>query len=214
MGVGMFVFGNSLECDDDTKEMLQKFEIAIDVIAKREIEVYRIESEKKKMYAMAVTDNLTKLYNRYYLEEVATTELAKSKRYDYPIAILYLDIDHFKKVNDHYGHDVGDIVLKRFAGFIKDNLRESDMAFRLGGEEFMVMMPYTTKEQAYEIAERLRQTIRREGCITIGTERICYTFSGGVTDTNEADHDLEKLLKIADEKLYSAKSGGRDRIVI
>ncbi|WP_456451118.1 oxygen-binding di-iron domain-containing protein [Hydrogenimonas sp.] len=214
LGVGMFVFDAAMEADMETMEMLQKFEIAIDVIAKREIEVYRIEDEKKRVYTMAITDNLTQLYNRYYLEETAHQELAKSKRYEYPVSILYLDLDHFKRINDTYGHDIGDIVLKRFAQFVHANLRESDTAFRLGGEEFMVMMPYTDRFQAKEIAERLRRKIAQEGAVELGKERIRYTFSGGITDTEESGHDLESLLKKADEKLYNAKRSGRDRIEV
>ncbi|WP_457597553.1 oxygen-binding di-iron domain-containing protein [Hydrogenimonas sp.] len=213
MGVGMFVFDETMETDPETLEMLRKFEIAIDVIAKREVEVYRIESERKRVYTMAITDSLTGLYNRYYLDEVAGQELAKSKRYDYPVSVLYLDLDHFKKVNDTYGHDIGDIVLKRFAHLLRENIRESDMAFRLGGEEFLVMMPYTDTARALEIGKRLRDIVKQEGCVTVGRERICYTFSGGVTDTGEAGYDLETLLKRADEKLYEAKRSGRDRIV-
>jgi diguanylate cyclase (GGDEF)-like protein len=162
------------------------------------------------MASVLPLDELTRVLTRSAGEELLQRVLRRGA----PVAVLFVDIDHFKKVNDNYGHDVGDIVLKRFASFIKSTLRESDLAFRLGGEEFMVMMPYTTKEQALEIAERLRKTIKEEGCITIGSERICYTFSGGITDTNESGHDLATLLKVADEKLYSAKRNGRDLIVV
>ncbi|WP_353662176.1 diguanylate cyclase [Hydrogenimonas sp. SS33] len=214
IGVGMFVFDRSMPTGGNVAELVGKFEKAIAIIARREIEVYRMEDEKRRVYKMAITDNLTGLYNRYYLEETGTREMAKSKRYEYPVSVLYMDIDHFKKINDTYGHDVGDLVLKRFAALISENLRESDTAYRLGGEEFLVLMPYTDEKRALESAERLRRIVRERGCVDIGHEHICFTFSAGITDTTEADHDISRLLKIADDKLYRAKESGRDRIVV
>ncbi len=212
-GVGMFVFDTRLDDEKIYAPLLTKFEKAIAIVAKREIEVYKIEDETRRVYNMAITDQLTKVYNRHYFDEVTQAELTKSKRYDYPVALLYLDLDHFKKVNDRYGHDVGDIVLKYFAELIKKNLRESDMAFRLGGEEFAVLMPYADRAEARIIADRLRQAVHDEGCIEIGVEKIFFTFSGGISDNDEAKHSIELMLKIADGKLYKAKETGRDRVV-
>ncbi len=214
IGIGMFVLERSFERSDEMIEMLKKFEIAIDIISKREVEVYLLKRDKSLAYAMAITDKLTGLYNRHYLEEIAHTELAKAKRHDYPITFIYLDIDHFKKINDTYGHDVGDIVLKRFAQIIISNLRESDMAFRLGGEEFLLMLPYTIREEAVNMGKRLREATRVGGCIDHQNEPICYTFSGGIADTEEAGFSLDNLLKLADRKLYTAKESGRDKIIL
>ena len=214
IGIGMFVLDRSFERSEEMIEMLSKFETAIDIITKREVEVYLLEREKTMAYAMAITDKLTGLYNRHYLEEVAPVELSKAKRHGFPIAFLYLDIDHFKRVNDTFGHDAGDEVLRRFAHIIIANLRDSDMAFRLGGEEFLIIIPYTTKEDALKLALRLREVTRENGCIEYRGKKICFTFSGGITDTKESGFDLDTLLKRADEKLYEAKGSGRDRVVV
>ena len=213
-GVGFFVLKRDFPTGEEQKEMLRKFEIAIDIVAKREVEVYRLESEKTIAYAMAITDRLTGLHNRYYLEETVPRELAKAKRYGYDVAFLYVDIDHFKKVNDTYGHAAGDEVLKRFAHIIIAGLRESDMAFRLGGEEFLVVMPHTTAEEARHLGERLAETVREKGCVEYEGKPLCYTFSGGIVDTRECGYRLKDLLDRADEKLYEAKRGGRDRLVM
>ncbi|WP_201353764.1 diguanylate cyclase [Hydrogenimonas urashimensis] len=212
-GIGMFVLDRSFERSDEMMEMLQKFEIAVDIIAKHEAEAHLIEKEKTLAYAMAITDKLTGLYNRYYLEEAAAKELAKGQRHGHSLSFCYLDIDFFKRINDTYGHDVGDEILQRFAHIVIANLRESDMAFRLGGEEFLVILPYTIKEDAVKMAERLRYSVKENGCLEKDGKRICFSFSGGITDTEESGYELERLLKRADEKLYEAKKSGRDRIV-
>jgi diguanylate cyclase (GGDEF)-like protein len=214
IGIGMFIFTKQFEYDDEIVEMLQKFEIPINVITKREIEVFQIEREKKAVYKMAITDNLTKLYNRYYLEEISKLDLTRAKRYGYPVSFVFLDIDFFKKINDTFGHDIGDLVLKHFADKLLQNIRESDSAFRYGGEEFLIMMPHTTKEEALSTIERLQSKLSQVGGLTIGREQIVYTFSAGITDTEESGFELEQLLKNADNKLYSAKRNGRNRIVI
>lgn len=214
IGVGMFVFESEMDHDDEVIQMLEKFEKAISIIASREIEIYRLEDEKRRVYNMAITDNLTGLYNRYYLDEMAHKEMAKAKRYGYTVSVVYLDIDHFKRINDRYGHDVGDLVLKRFAQVIQNSLRESDTAFRLGGEEFLILMPYTHKEQAADTAERIKEKVKKEGCVTLGSEELCYTFSGGAADSTEVGADFEELQKLADARLYEAKKSGRDRILV
>lgn len=214
IGVGIFVLERDFERSEEMIKILEKFEIAIDIITKREVEVYLLEREKTLAYAMAITDKLTGLYNRHYLEEVAASELSKANRHHYPVAFLYLDIDWFKKINDTYGHDTGDEVLQRFAQIIIANLRESDMAFRLGGEEFLVILPYTTGEDALKMAERLQKIVQENGCIHENDLEVCFTFSGGITDTQESGFTLERLLKRADEKLYRAKESGRNKVLL
>jgi len=213
IGMGLFLFETTLDKSDEVTTVLKKLEMPISIIAKRETEKYKMEQDRKRVYNMAITDSLTGLYNRYYLDEVSNMELLKSKRYNYPIAIAYLDIDHFKKINDTYGHDVGDIVLKQFAYLISSYVRESDLVFRLGGEEFLIMMPYIDRIGAYDVVMRIKDILKENGCVDIGVEHICYTFSAGITDTIEADHELELLIKIADDKLYKAKHSGRNRVI-
>ena len=211
-GMGIFIFNSAIEQTRELAEMLQKFEIAISVMARHETEVYRLENERKKVYTMAVTDNLTSLYNRYYFDEMANMELERAKRHEYSISLLYIDLDHFKKINDTYGHDVGDIVLKNFANILKECTRDNDMVFRLGGEEFVMMMSYTHMQEAFEVAKGLKDKVEKS-CVYIGKESICYQFSGGISDTEEEGYSLDALLKSADIKLYKAKLAGRNRIV-
>ena len=213
IGIGIFVLETDFNKSNEAIEVLKKLEIPINIIAKHETEIYKIENEKKKIYTMAITDSLTGLHNRYYLNEISRIELLKSKRYSYPIAAAYLDLDHFKKINDTYGHDVGDIVLKQFSHLVKNSVRESDLVFRLGGEEFFILMPYVDKKGAQSIIERTREILKKDGCIHIGKEEICYTFSAGITDTIESGHNLDDLIKAADKRLYEAKTRGRDKIV-
>ncbi len=163
--------------------------------------------------AMAVTDDMTGLYNRRYFDRHLGVMLGKAQSQDRDMALMILDIDHFKSVNDNYGHDIGDAVLKEFAARLKRNIRGVDLACRFGGEEFVVLMPDTDYRQAETIAERVRQSIS-ERHFDIGAERqLAVTVSAGVT-LNEAQSDTpESLIKRADVALYRAKREGRNRVV-
>ena len=212
IGMGIFVFNGRIRKNTETVHMLKKFETAINMIAHHEMDIYMLEKEKKKVYAMAITDNLTGLHNRYYLNEIANTEIEKAKRFNYKISLLYVDLDYFKKINDTYGHETGDLVLKHFSDLLKKHKRENDMAFRLGGEEFVVIMPHTSKTNAFKFAKRIKDDLQTD-CPLIDGNRICYRFSGGISDTDEDGYSITALLKSADMKLYKAKLSGRDRIV-
>jgi two-component system cell cycle response regulator len=163
--------------------------------------------------AMAVTDDMTGLYNRRYFDRHLGVMLGKAQSQDRDMALMILDIDHFKSVNDNYGHDIGDAVLREFAARLKRNIRGVDLACRFGGEEFVVLMPDTDYRQAEAIAERVRQSIS-ERQFDIGAERqLAVTVSAGVT-LNEAQSDTpESLIKRADVALYRAKREGRNRVV-
>ncbi|HEY0033421.1 MAG TPA: PleD family two-component system response regulator [Devosia sp.] len=163
--------------------------------------------------AMAVTDDMTGLYNRRYFDRHLGVMLGKAQGQERDMALMILDIDHFKSVNDNYGHDVGDTVLKEFAARLKRNIRGVDLACRFGGEEFVVLMPDTDYRQAEAIAERVRQSIS-ERSFDIGAQRqLSVTVSAGVT-LNEARSDTpESLIKRADVALYRAKREGRNRVV-
>ncbi len=171
-------------------------------------------NEKKKLFTMAVTDSLTGLHNRYYLSEISRKKLSKSKRYNYPISVVYMDIDYFKKINDTYGHDVGDLILKHFASHLKNSARKRDIVFRLGGEEFFILMPFINKKDACSIIKDIKESLKDgDRCISIDGEKIYYTFSAGIADTTETGFNLNNLMKVADERLYKAKITGRDRVI-
>ncbi|WP_421950236.1 PleD family two-component system response regulator [Pelagibacterium sp.] len=163
--------------------------------------------------AMAVIDELTGLYNRRYFERHLAMVLNKAQEQDRDMALMLLDIDYFKPVNDTYGHDAGDMVLKEFATRLQRNIRGVDLACRFGGEEFVVVMPDTDMRAAQGVAERVRSAIADEG-FQIGTEgALNITVSAGLA-LNDQDNDTpESVIKRADIALYRAKRSGRNRVV-
>ncbi len=156
------------------------------------------------------TDGLTGLYNRWHLQEELGRQHRTAVRYQEPLAVLLLDIDHFKLVNDSYGHPAGDLVLCEFARRLGGQLRSGDIAGRWGGEEFLVLMPRTDADGAGRVAERIRAATAVAPVVSGGVD-IAITVSGGCAlGISESPDDL---LQIADTRLYEAKCGGRNRIV-
>ncbi|WP_421859041.1 PleD family two-component system response regulator [Oricola sp.] len=164
---------------------------------------------------MAVTDGLTGLHNRRYLDTHLETLVARAHNRGKQLSLLITDIDRFKLVNDTYGHDAGDDILREFARRIRINVRGMDLACRYGGEEFVIVMPDTLPHVAMEVAERLREQIEAVGFkIENGARNVGVTVSIGVTSLDAAENDSAKaLLKRADEALYEAKGAGRNRVV-
>ncbi|WP_332715317.1 PleD family two-component system response regulator [Pelagibacterium mangrovi] len=163
--------------------------------------------------AMAVIDELTGLYNRRYFDRHLAMVLGKAEEQDRDMALMLLDIDYFKPVNDTYGHDVGDTVLKEFANRLQRNIRGVDLACRFGGEEFVVVMPDTDMGQAQGVAERVRSAVCDEG-FNVGLDKpLKITVSVGLA-LNERENDTpESVTKRADVALYRAKRTGRNRVV-
>ncbi len=163
--------------------------------------------------AMAVIDGLTGLYNRRYFERHAALMLEKATEQSRDLAVVMLDIDYFKPVNDTHGHSVGDVVLKEFALRMQRSIRGVDLACRYGGEEFVVLMPDAGQAQAQNIAERVRKSIS-ETPFSVGEGlMINITVSLGVALNNPTGDTPERLLKRADMALYRAKNEGRNRVV-
>jgi two-component system cell cycle response regulator len=159
---------------------------------------------------MAITDQLTGLFNRRYMSRHLNTLMADGGK---PVSFLILDVDFFKQINDTYGHDVGDEVLREFAGRISANVRGIDLACRFGGEEFVVVMPDTDLSFAYMVAERLRQSVADAPFQLAGNgKEVPVTISIGVA-TSYAGDTPEVLLKRADQALYRAKRDGRNRVI-
>jgi two-component system cell cycle response regulator len=163
--------------------------------------------------ALAVTDELTGLYNRRYFDRHLNVMLGKAHEQERDMALMILDIDHFKAVNDNHGHDVGDAVLREFAARLKRNIRGVDLACRFGGEEFVVLMPDTDTSQAEAVAERVRQSMA-EKTFEVGTARpLSVTVSVGVSIRENLVDTPESLIKRADVALYRAKREGRNRVI-
>jgi diguanylate cyclase (GGDEF)-like protein len=165
----------------------------------------------KRLEEMATTDGLTGLLNKRALIVAAGEKLKSAKRFSKPVSVLLGDIDHFKRVNDTYGHDVGDIVIKGFAEVLKRAKRDTDVVGRFGGEEFVVVCEETDEKGARHLAERIRLELERT---TFQTELgpLGVTCSLGVATTPSAGQEWETLFKSTDDALYASKRGGRNRV--
>jgi diguanylate cyclase (GGDEF)-like protein/PAS domain S-box-containing protein len=169
----------------------------------------RMEDELRQL---ATTDPLTGASNRRHFIEQASAELKRCKRYGSPMAVVMLDIDHFKRVNDNYGHSVGDEILKRLVTCCQQELRSSDFFGRLGGEEFAAVLVESNKDTAAQICQRLLQEIANFK-IRAGRESVSITVSIGLTMFSATDISIDPLLKRADDALYKAKNAGRNQVV-
>jgi diguanylate cyclase (GGDEF)-like protein/PAS domain S-box-containing protein len=167
----------------------------------------------EQVQRLAVTDPLTNLHNRRYFFEVAHRELERARRYQSPLSLIMIDIDRFKEVNDTHGHLIGDLVLKHIADRLKAQLREIDVLCRYGGEEFVVLLPDTALDAAYQVAERLRQAIVQSPIQAEGNQ-VKITTSLGVAHMDEACHQIDDLIRYADQALYQAKSAGRNQSIL
>lgn len=194
----------------DANELLAR--VRTQVRRKRFTDHLRMRLEES--VEMAVLDPLTELHNRRYMSSHLTTLFAEASQRGRPLSVLLIDIDHFKAVNDSHGHDAGDAVLREFATRIRRNIRGIDLACRLGGEEFVVVMPDTDVAKAYGVAERLRQCIAKSPFQAgEGIGELYVTASVGVASLEFADDTPELILKRADQALYCAKRDGRNRVV-
>jgi len=167
-----------------------------------------MEEEAKILERLATTDPLTKIYNRLKLNELLAFEVKKTDRYKLPLSLIMLDIDHFKEINDTYGHDIGDDVLIKLCESISIVIRETDIFARWGGEEFMIMLPNTSIDGAVTMAENLRKTVEATDFGKAGT----ITASFGVCEYMP-DSNMREMLKRVDDALYAAKRGGRNMVV-
>ncbi len=171
----------------------------------------QLTSELKKF---AETDTLTGVFNRRYLLDFFKQEIAFAKRYNSILSILIIDIDFFKNINDNYGHDVGDEILKQVSNLFSSNLREIDCFARYGGEEFVAILPQANSQEAWQVAERIRVIIANSN-FNISQQDINITISIGISQyQNNDDESFEKILKRADQALYQAKSQGRNRTIV
>ncbi|MEA2574042.1 MAG: hypothetical protein QOH93_1340 [Chloroflexia bacterium] len=171
---------------------------------------------EEKLNKLATYDELTDLYNRRAMLQRLHEEIARTRRYKQPVSLVFLDVDHFKTVNDTYGHDIGDDVLRRLAHQLRDNVRAVDVPARFGGEEFAILLPNTDLEGAQQAAEHLRQMIARDP-LTVTLEggledELHVTASFGVASMPAECAEDRALIKAADQALYRAKRNGRNRV--
>lgn len=189
---------------DDAGRIIGLLPTAVDITERK-----RLEEELQRQAHM---DYLTGLPNRRSFMDRGEIELARILRYESPLSILMLDIDHFKKINDTYGHQSGDLVLSSVASIFQVVLRHVDISGRLGGEEFAVILPETGIEKATEVAERLREIISADKVTLTDGIEISYTVSIGVATLIEKNSNINMLLNEADKALYKAKQTGRNKV--
>ncbi len=216
--------------EDDSRAMLKGLELGVndyiimpvdynEMAARVKTQIRRkkyqdaLKSNYQQTISRSITDGLTGLYNRHYLNTHLDNLVRQSLNNNKPMSLIILDMDHFKSVNDTYGHDIGDQVLKQFADIVIKSIRSSDLAARFGGEEFVVLMPETDHQQAKDAAERIRKTLETTALkVTHEVEQISKTVSIGVSFMNDMGDTGQSMLKRADEALYRAKNGGRNKV--
>lgn len=177
----------------------------------------KIKELKETINQVSTTDALTGLHNRKFLHERLEAEISRSKRYDTKLSCLLLDIDFFKVVNDMYGYDWGDVLLKKIAEMLKAFIRKEDILTRYGDEEYIIILPNTPEENAFIFAERFRREIEKMEFIPAGEEeRHPITISGGIASfpfLQNVEEDANTLIRYAEHALYNAKKRGKNKIV-
>jgi diguanylate cyclase (GGDEF)-like protein len=173
-------------------EKLRKLEVATETISR-----------------LARTDELTSLHNRRSFNESFTLALSAARRHNHPLSLISIDLDHFKAVNDTFGHSVGDLVLQEFADLLRYMVRAEDIASRWGGEEFIILLPDTTEDAAFILAERIRSTFEKQSS---SATPLAITASFGVAQMQNGDSE-DDLIRRVDNALYTAKNDGRNRVV-
>jgi len=193
----------------ERKQIEKRLRSANDRLQLQLIEIGTLQS---KLRSQAIKDPLTDLFNRRYLDETLDRELARAAREGYPVCVIMLDIDHFKKVNDTYGHEAGDFILKALAKTLSGRNRRGDFVCRFGGEEFVVVMPNMAVDTAYKRAEDLRTALNSLH-IPYGQLNLTITISMGIASYPANGEDRESILRAADHAMYAAKKAGRDHIL-
>jgi diguanylate cyclase (GGDEF)-like protein len=172
-----------------------------------------LTEKNRELEILSITDSLTGLYNRKHLMESLSGEIGRASRYEHPFALLIIDIDHFKKFNDTYGHLAGDEVLRKMGKLFQKSIRSCDYAARYGGEEFIIVMPEIGRDEGVKAAERIRANLAKEK-IDANGHSVAVTISVGVASFPEHGDDAQGIISKADAALYQAKKRGRDRVVV
>ncbi|MEJ2593030.1 MAG: diguanylate cyclase [Candidatus Thiodiazotropha sp.] len=176
------------------------------------IDISQRKRMEQELQRLATRDPLTELYNRRELEQQFHEELMRAERYDRPLTLLWIDVDHFKSVNDRFGHQVGDKVLRELAQLLQSGIRSMDYAARYGGEELAIILPEMDEPKAREMAERLREVVENYRMVIDGSHEVRVTISVGVATFPVHGKTMEALFKAADRAMYKAKQEGRNRV--
>ncbi|KAA1174518.1 GGDEF domain-containing protein [Marinobacter salinexigens] len=193
-----------------TDGRLVRMEIATDITDRKNMEL-ALQAARKKAEATALKDDLTRINNRRAFFQFGQQLLHQAKRSQSPLAIIMFDLDHFKLINDGFGHEAGDAVLRHVGQLLRDKGRDSDIAARVGGEEFAILLPDADADHAIEMAHRF-SSLFRESPIHYRDQEIRISASFGIALLEPQDSRLEKILSRADEAMYQSKNNGRDQI--
>lgn len=165
----------------------------------------------EEIYRMTIMDGLTQVHNKRYFLEALEREMARSSRFGRPLHLVMMDIDHFKHVNDEYGHIAGDYVLREFAGILRARVRKEEVLARYGGEEFALVIPEAPSNKVVAYTEKLRALVEAHDFV-FENRTIPVTVSMGVARMPSGEDDAQHFIQLADDKLYEAKRGGRNRV--
>ncbi len=212
------VMGLQAGADDYlTKPIMEPELLARLNTGKRLVEMERsLRQANEENRRLSIIDALTGVYNRRYLMEQLAKELERSARYHHPLSLILCDVDHFKRINDNYGHQCGDETLVQFSQVLRGCLRETDWVARYGGEEFVMVLPETTLNAAAQVAERCRAILAKEP-LKMSNQILPITASFGVSGWQEgvpAGSEASKLIALADGGVYASKEGGRNRVTV
>ena len=166
----------------------------------------------EEIHRMAIMDGLTNLFNKRYFLETLVKEAARARRYHRPLSLIMIDLDHFKQVNDTYGHLAGDHILKELGELLRSRIRREEIVVRYGGEELAILLPETAKDGAAEVADQMRQRVESH-TFSFAGKKITITISAGVAELIETNYDFNGFVDVADERLYAAKKGGRNKVI-
>ena len=196
---------------DELHQVGQAFDAMAETLQQRELE---LKKAMQDLQEQAITDSLTGLYNLRYLRRILPRELARARRNGSAVAAIMIDMDYFKRINDTFGHEAGNLVLRELSALLKSSIRVSDIACRYGGEEFALILPEATLEGAKRRAEAMRVAVKRLELNYLGRPLGALSASFGVALCPEHADEANSLLVKADEALYHAKGAGRDRVVV
>ncbi len=198
--------------DKESGQLSGRVIVGHDITARKQLE-NDLGQLTEKLAEQATRDPLTGVFNRRFLAEALEKEVAKAHRENTLLSIIMMDVDHFKKFNDTYGHKCGDFVLRDLANFLTENSRQGDIVCRYGGEEFAILMPNASETDAFDRAETWRHTYSTKGLHFEGRE-LHTTFSAGVATHSANEQEGEKILHAADFALYQSKTNGRNQVTL
>ncbi len=174
----------------------------------------KMEASQNELKKQAATDSMTGLFNRRYFNDHAGNLLLSCREKHIPASIIIADIDHFKQINDNYGHQIGDLVITQFAQILSLSIRKQDMVARFGGEEFVILLTDCSEQQAQKVADNIRKNAELNQIMPDNQPAVCYTVSFGISAVDNKDTSIESALNRADQALYQAKNLGRNKVAI